>query len=61
MRSVQLSVVLLVVEGQPAQLRGIAVPRAEADIADLLANPDQYYVNVHSNLFGGGAVRGQLR
>lgn len=49
------------VEGQPAQLRGIAIPRADAVVADLLANPDQYYVNVHSNLFGGGAVRGQLR
>ncbi|MGH7584687.1 MAG: CHRD domain-containing protein, partial [Gemmatimonadales bacterium] len=34
------------VEGQPAQLRGLAVPRADADLADLLANPDQYYVNV---------------
>ncbi len=49
------------VSGQPSQLRGVARPRAAAVLADLIANPDQYYVNVHSTVFLGGAVRGQLR
>ncbi|MGH9137023.1 MAG: CHRD domain-containing protein [Acidimicrobiales bacterium] len=32
-----------------------------ADVADaIVADPSGYYVNVHSTLFPGGAVRGQL-
>ena len=46
--------------GPHPELRGIASPRAAAVLADLIAHPDQYYVNVHSSNFQGGAVRGQL-
>ena len=49
------------IAGQPVTLRGVARARAAAVLSDLLAHPDQYYVNAHSIRFPGGAVRGQLR
>jgi hypothetical protein len=34
---------------------------APALAADIVANPANYYANIHSSAFPGGAVRGQLR
>lgn len=33
---------------------------ADGRVADILANPADYYVNVHNATYPGGAVRGQL-
>jgi hypothetical protein len=30
-------------------------------LKDILADPDGHYVNVHNNMYPGGAVRGQLK
>ena len=35
-------------------------PIIDADVAAVLANPTGYYVNVHTNEFPGGAIRGQV-
>ena len=36
-------------------------PAAVPLVQNLIANPSQYYVNVHNAQYPGGAVRGQLR
>lgn len=36
------------------------VDAASSAIARIIANPSQYYVNIHSNEYQGGAIRGQL-
>jgi hypothetical protein len=38
-----------------------ASPDTADRIAQILANPQQFYFNVHTTLNGGGAVRGMLR
>lgn len=38
----------------------IGGPIVDADVANVLANPAGYYVNVHTNTFPGGAIRGQV-
>ena len=37
------------------------VPAKAADVAAILANPQNYYFNVHAALNGSGVMRGQLR
>ena len=32
----------------------------DADLANVLANPTNFYVNIHNSDFSGGAIRGQL-
>ena len=38
----------------------IGGPIIDPDVAAVLANPTGYYVNVHTNEFPGGAIRGQV-
>ncbi len=40
---------------------GVATPNAGTTGAALCQNPGAYYVNYHTTVFPGGAIRGQLR
>jgi CHRD domain len=40
---------------------GVATPIAPTTGAGLCQNPSAYYVNYHTTVFPGGAIRGQLR
>lgn len=44
-----------------ARVRSTQFPLGDAVVADILANPQDYYVNVHNDEFKAGAIRGQLR
>ena len=44
-----------------ARLRPAQFPLGDAVVADILANPQNYYVNVHNAEYPAGAIRGQLR
>jgi len=39
---------------------GVATPNAGTTGANLCSNPSAYYVNYHTTVFPGGAIRGQL-
>ncbi len=41
-------------EGEPGKFVG------DQTVAEILANPSNYYVNVHNAKYPGGAIRGQL-
>jgi hypothetical protein len=47
----------------PESVRGITgcVTAAAETLADVVANPDMYYANVHDANYPGGAIKGQLR
>jgi CHRD domain len=43
--------------GTPNTISGSVV---DPDVSNALANPANYYVNIHTSAFGAGAIRGQL-
>jgi hypothetical protein len=42
-------------------LNGVIPPQSVDQIAQILANPSQFYFNVHTAQNGGGVMRGQLQ
>ncbi len=46
---------------QQARFNSVGIDAAKALIAEILANPQDFYVNVHNNEFPSGAIRGQVR
>ena len=49
----------LAITGSPGQLSG-TTNTTPANINTIFANPTDFYVNIHTSDFSGGAVRGQL-
>lgn len=47
-------------EGETLATGAPAFPVEGVTVAQILANPDAYYVNVHNATYPGGALRGQL-
>jgi hypothetical protein len=47
-------------DGDPGASSGCVTGVDSALAAAIMANPSKYYVNVHTAVFPGGAVRGQL-
>ncbi len=45
----------------PAQPRACVAPEPGTSLQSIIANPGNYYVNVHSAAYSNGAVRGQLQ
>ena len=48
-------------QGEPGKFPVDAAGVPLTTVADILANPGDYYVNVHNAEFPGGAIRGQLK
>ncbi len=48
-------------EGEPGKFAVDGGGVQLTTVAEILANPDDYYINVHNAEFPGGAIRGQLQ